>query len=239
METCLLRLRDSWPALSVLVLACIVTVLAVQGQPNVTMTITGTVLWGDSRGQPTPQGYSKGAPIPGITVIAFLLKGTTEHGMPIYETLSQTTTNKVGQYTLTFSVSSEEKFVRLWAINSWGEGLSFVPVAAGTSTVDLSVDFGHLATGPATTTAQTQTTTQVFVSSATTTATVNRLPPVILNDLPWLLVFAGVILLALLGIWLMAYKLKQQRLLATTLLSYRSEHRSWLCGKQSSLWHAS
>jgi len=147
MERGLLRLRDSWPALSVLILAGIVIVLAVQGQSNVTMTTTGTVRWGDSRGQVTPQGYSRGAPIHGIDVIVFLVKGTDIHGLPITEILAKTTTNEAGQYTLTFSITTEEKFVRLMAINSWGEGLSIVPVAAGTFTVDLSVDFGHLAYG--------------------------------------------------------------------------------------------
>jgi len=121
----------------------VMIILMVQGQANVTMTITGTVRWGEPGGQATPEGYSKGAPIQGISVIAFLVKGTDVHGMPIIETLAETKTDERGVYTLTFSVSVVEKYVGLKAVSGWGEGQRSVQVAAGTFAVDLSVDFGH------------------------------------------------------------------------------------------------
>jgi len=143
MERTPLVRRRVWVGLSAFILVAVVIILMAQGQANVTMTITGTVRWGEPGGQSTPEGYSKGAPIQGISAIAFLVKGTDVHGMPITEILAETKTDEKGVYTLTFSVSAAEKYVGLKAISSWGEGQRSVPVSAGTFTVDLLVDFGH------------------------------------------------------------------------------------------------
>jgi len=136
--------REAEVGLTAFIIIMAMTAVVVQAQTTVTMMITGTVRWGESRGQVTPEGYVKGNFIPGIDVIAFLQKGTDIHGLPINEILAQTKTDGTGRYNVTFSVSAAEKSVYLMAISSWGEARGSISVAAGKFIVDLSVDFGHL-----------------------------------------------------------------------------------------------
>jgi len=135
--------QDVWIVLKVLALAGIMIAPVVHGQANVTMTITGTVRWGNPGRQTTPQGYNKGAPIHGIDVIAYLTRGTDVHGLPVVEVLARTKSDESGRYTLTFSVSVAENYVRVKAVSSWGEGVHIVPVTFGKLVVDLQVDSGH------------------------------------------------------------------------------------------------